>query len=62
MTMEKLSNASVVLWIDNIIMGIQEDGINIKSTSYYISWFLLQNVLAGERCIVKGKNSKNLHR
>ena len=31
------------------MMGIQEDGINIKSN---ISWFLLQNVLAGERCIV----------
>lgn len=45
-----------------ITMGIQEDGINIKSTSNYISWFLLQNVLAGERRIVKGKNSKNLNR
>lgn len=43
-------------------MGIQEDGINIKSTSNYISWFLSQNVLAGERCIMKGKNSKNLNR
>ena len=52
MTMEKLSNASVVLWI----------GQYIKSTSNYISWFLLQNVLAGERCIVKGKNSTNLNR